>query len=303
MGRTRPIRNRRMNREAIAGYVFASPWILGFIIFTGIPIILSFYYSFCDYTVLNPPSWVGLGNYKAMLDDELFWVSLYNTLYYAFYSIPLNLIWGLILALLINQELRGISWFRACYYLPSIIGGVPIAMLWRWVFNPRWGLINTFLDVLGIEGPLWLLSEEWVKPAFIIMNLWGVGSTMMIYLAGLKGIPSHLYDAAEIDGANAFGRFWYVTIPMLSPTIFFNIIMGIIGAFQIFSNAYIMTEGGPANASLFYVLYLYRNAFEYFRMGYASAMAWILFIIVLVLTVVQFRLSGRWVYYEGFVGR
>lgn len=290
---------QRKTRETITGYLFASPWIIGFLAFIATPIFLSLYFSFCNYSILRPPQWVGLDNYKSLFfEDDLFRVCVYNTFYYVGISVFLGIIWALALALLVTQKLKGVIFFRAIYYLPAIMSGIPIAFLWQWVFNPRYGLINTFLDHLGITGPLWLLSETWVKPSFIIMSLWQVGRNMIIYLAALKGVPRQLYEAAELDGSGHLSNFWHITIPMISPAIFFTLILSTIESFQIFTNVYIMTEGGPANASLFYVLYLYRQAFEYFRMGYASTLAWILFVIILIFTFIQFKISGRWVYYE-----
>jgi multiple sugar transport system permease protein len=203
------------------------------------------------------------------------------------------------LAVLLNQDVRGLSIYRTIFYLPSVVSGVAVAMLWLWVFNPELGVVNSLLGIVGIEGPKWFASSKWALTTFIITSLWGIGGGMVIYLAGLQGVPTSLYEAAELDGATAWHRFWHITIPMTSPVIFFNLIMGIIGSFQVFTGGYVITNGGPANATLFYVLYLYRNAFQYFKMGYASALAWILFIVILVLTLLMFRLVGGLVYYEG----
>jgi multiple sugar transport system permease protein len=288
-------------RESILGYLYISPWIIGFLIFTAGPMMASIYFSFCDYQLLIPPKWVGISNYiRIFFNDQLFLKSLWNTFYYTVGSITLGVLGSLFLAVLLNQRVRGETIFRSMFYLPTLTPAVAMAILWGWLFNTEFGLINRTLSKIGIQGPAWLYSTEWVIPAFIIMSLWGIGgSRMIILLAGLQGIPQELYDAAEVDGVNWWTRLRYITLPLLSPSIFFVIVTGIIGSFQIFTASYIMTGGGPANASLFYVLYLYRNAFEYFKMGYASALAWILFIIIITLTLFQFKLAGKWVYYGG----
>jgi multiple sugar transport system permease protein len=288
-------------RESILGYLYISPWIIGFLIFTAGPMMASIYFSFCDYQLLIPPKWVGISNYiRIFFNDQLFLKSLWNTFYYTVGSVTLGVLGSLFLAVLLNQRVRGETIFRSMFYLPTLTPAVAMAILWGWLFNTEFGLINRTLSKIGIQGPAWLYSTEWVIPAFIIMSLWGIGgSRMIILLAGLQGIPQELYDAAEVDGVNWWTRLRYITLPLLSPSIFFVIVTGIIGSFQIFTASYIMTGGGPANASLFYVLYLYRNAFEYFKMGYASALAWILFIIIITLTLFQFKLAGKWVYYGG----
>jgi multiple sugar transport system permease protein len=240
-----------------------------------------------------------------VVDDPLFWKSLANTAFYAFLSVPLTTLAALGLALLLNRPLRGITLFRTVFYLPSILSGVATAFVWMWLFNPSFGMVNLAIRHVGellhvgLPEPGWLMEEAWAKPVFIIMSLWGVGNAMLIYLAGLQGMPTHLYEAAELDGATAWAQFRHVTLPALTPTIFFNLVMSIIGSFQIFTSAYVMTNGGPNNATLFYVLYLYRKAFEQFQMGYASALAWILFLIVLAMTLLVIRSSSLWVYYEG----
>ncbi|MGQ9632216.1 MAG: carbohydrate ABC transporter permease [bacterium] len=288
-------------KEALSGYLYISPWIVGFLIFTAGPMIASIYYSLCDYQLLLPPKWIGASNYIRLLtSDPLFWKSLWNTTYYTVGSIILGVLGSLLLAVLLNHRIRGETIYRAMFYLPTLTPAVAMAILWGWLFNTEFGLINDTLAKVGVQGPAWLYSTEWVIPAFIIMSLWSIGGArMIILLAGLQGIPQELYDAAEVDGANWWAKFRYVTFPLLSPSIFFVFITGIIGSFQIFTTSYIMTGGGPANASLFYVLHLYRNAFEYFKMGYASALAWILFIIIVSFTLIQFKLAGRWVYYGG----
>ncbi|ALS29853.1 ABC transporter permease [Paenibacillus sp. 32O-W] len=288
----------RTQREAIDCYVFISPAVLGLLLFMLGPIVFSAYISFTDYDILSTPEWVGLQNYAELFRDPFFWLSLKITFIYAIVSVPLGLIVALLLAMLLNQSLKGIYLFRVIYYLPAVISGVAVALLWKWIFNPEFGLLNWFLGLFGIKGPMWIFSEDWALPSIIIMSLWSVGGSMLIYLAGLQGIPTELYEAAEIDGANRFRRFLNVTLPMLSPVIFFNLVMGIIGSLQVFTEGYVMTQGGPNNSTLFSVLYLYRQAFNYFSMGYASAMAWVLFLIILALTLLVFRSSPMWVFYE-----
>ena len=289
--------------ESRAGLLFVSPWLIGFSVFTAGPVIVSFIYSFCRYDVLNPAEWVGLDNYRQLLfEDPLFWRSLANTAYMLI-GIPLGMAAGLGIALLLNTEVRGMKFYRTLFYLPAIVPMVASAILWIWVLNPSNGLVNSFLRMFGIANPpLWLQSPSWLlgsKAAIILMGLWGAGAGMIIWLAGLKGIPRHLYEAAEIDGAGPIRRFFSVTLPMLSPYIFFNMIMGIIGTMQIFTQAYIMTLGGPEDSTMFYAYYLFNSAFNYFKMGYASSMAWLLMVLVCALTLFQLWLSKKWVYYGG----
>ena len=291
---------RRQWRENVTGYLFFAPWMVNLILLNLLPIGAAVYYSFTDYSVLQAPQWIGLGNYNEMFYiDELFWVAIYNTLYYCLFAVPLGLTISLLLALLLNSQIRGISFFRATFFLPSIVPAVAASIVWAWILHPEYGLINDVLARVGIPGPPWLTSEVWSKPAFILMSLWGIGPTAIIFLAGLQDIPEHLYEAAEIDGAHMFQRFLHVTLPMLTPTIFFNLIIGLINAFQIFTQVYIVSEGGPLWSTLFYVYYLYRQGFQYFNMGYASALALVLFVIILVLTLIVMATSRRWVYYEG----
>jgi len=292
--------SRLKMHEMLIGYLCLLPWLLGFIIITAGPIIASFILSLLRYDMAHPAVFVGLQNYKTMFfEDPLFWKSLKVTSYYTLLVVPLSVIGALLIALLMNQNLRFMNLFRTIFYLPSVLSGVAVALLWSWVFNRDFGVLNYLLDRLfGILGPNWLGTEEWVVPALVIMALWGVGGGMIIFLAGLQGIPTQLYEAAEIDGANSWQEFWKITIPLLTPTIFYQLIIGIIGAWQIFTQAYVMTQGGPNYASLFYVLYIYFNAFVWFKMGYACALAWILFMIILVCTVLVFRSSLYWVYYE-----
>ena len=288
-------------REAAWAYFFISPWIVGFILFTIGPMLASLYYSFTKYNIISPPQWTGLANIRDLLRDPLFWKSLQVTVYYAALALPLGLLVGFFLAVLLNQKIPGVNVWRTIYYLPSVIAGVAVALLWMRIFNPKIGILNPFLAKFGIQGPGWLNDPQWAMPALVIMSLWGVGGGMIIYLAGLQGVPTTLYEAAKVDGASLWQRFWHVTLPMVTPVIFYNLVMGMIGAFQFFTVVYVATggSGSPARATLFYNLYLYQNAFKYFEMGYASTMAWILFLIVMALTILVFRSSAVWVYYEG----
>jgi len=288
------------SREAINAYIMLAPWIIGFIVFTAGPMVASIVISFMDWPLLQAPKWIGLGNYKFMFKDELFWISLYNTIYYTLIGVPLRVIAALCVALAMNLKLRGISVYRTIYYIPSITPAVASSIMWLWIFNPDFGLANTLLGYIGIHSKIrWIYDPALSKPSLILMSLWGIGGMMIILLAGLQGIPEQLYEAAEIDGAGLWHKFWKITLPMLSPSIFFVTIMQVISSFQVFTQAYVMTRGGPANSTLFLVLYLYQNGFEFFRMGYASALAWALFMFVMVLTILQFRGSRYWVFYEG----
>jgi len=286
----------------LVGLAFISPWLVGFLALTLYPILASLYYSFCEYRVLSPPRWVGLRNYVELFSDhDYFLPSLANTAF-MFLELPIALAISVAIALLLNQKLRGMALFRTLYYLPSVVPTVAASILWLWLLNPEYGLVNKTLDWLHIPTTEWLQSPVWSKPAFIVLDLWMIGGGIVIYLAALQGVPEHLYEAAELDGASAWRKTWHITLPSISPVIFFNLILGIIGTFQYFTQAFLMTgvpPGGPANSTLFYALYLFQNAFTYFRMGYASAMAWVLFILTLGATLLVFRSSARWVYYEG----
>ncbi|AXA36870.1 MAG: extracellular solute-binding protein [Candidatus Hydrogenedentota bacterium] len=297
----------RSNRRYWEGYLFIGLWLIGFVLFTLGPVLASLYLSFCRYDLLSPPRWIGLANILDLIHDPLFWKSLGNTLYYCVFTVPATLILSLFLAMLLNTRVPGTYTFRAIYYLPALTAGVAISLLWRWIYNPQLGLMNTFLGYLGIQGPEWLGSPTWAMPAIIIMSVWGgLGGPMLIYLAGLQGIPQQLYEAAAIDGASRWQAFRHVTLPMLSPSIFFNLIMAIIGSFQVFTTVFVMTAntaasaepGGPANSTMVYVLYLYQTGFRYLAMGKACAMAWILFLIILGLTLWNYRMSQRWVHYD-----
>jgi len=281
------------------GLIFVSPWIIGFLIFILYPIIASFYYSLTDYNILQPPRWVGLGNYRRLLEDRLFWVSLENTLFMILFGLPMSIIGSLGVALLLNSKVKAMSVHRTIFYLPSVIPEVAAAILWAWILNPMHGPINTLLQNFGISGPGWLTDPTWSKPSLLLMSLWGLGAGMIMYLAGLQDVPEQLYESAKLDGAGAWHRFWCITLPMISPIIFFNLVMGLIGWFGFFTTAFIATGGGPAYSTLLYALYIYQNAFIFFEMGYASALAWIFFVIVLATTLVIFKTSARWVYYGG----
>lgn len=293
-------RRRVALREEGEFFLFIGLWLIGFLVFNAGPILATIAISFTRWSMVKAPIWIGLTNYVTMFtNDPLFIKALINTIYYTGVSVPLSMLLALLLALLMNQRVRGIYVFRTIFYLPSVVSGVAVAILWTWLFHPQYGLINFFLSLIGIQGPEWLYSLQWSMPAMILMSLWSIGGSMLIYLAGLQGIPEHLYEAASIDGANAFTRFRHVTIPMISPVIFFNLILSIIGSFQVFTNIYVMTQGGPANSTMVYVVYLYERAFQDFNMGYASALAWILFLVIMFFTLIQFVLAPRWVYYEG----
>ena len=292
-------------RESIWAYLFVAPWIVGFLIFTVGPMAASLYYSFTKYNIVDTPVWRGLDNYiKLALNDPLFWHSLKVTINFAVLALPLNLIIGFAIAVLLNQKIPGVNLWRTMYFLPSVIAGVAVALLWVRIFNTRIGILNPFLESIGIANPPgWLQDPAWAVPSLVIMSLWSVGGSMIIYLAGLQGIPTTLYEAAKIDGANSLQRFWNVTIPLMTPVIFYNLVLGLIGAFNYFTEVYVATNGngGPVRSTLFYNLYLYHNAFKFFDMGYASALAWVLFVIVLIVTLLVFRSSPMWVFYEGEV--
>ncbi|MHA1834456.1 MAG: carbohydrate ABC transporter permease [Candidatus Baldrarchaeia archaeon] len=284
-------------REEIEFYIFILPWLIGFIWFYVGPVISSILISFTEWSIFSKPTWIGINNYREIFHDPLFYKSMINTAYYTFTSVPLKTILSLIIAILLNQKLRGISIYRTCYFLPSVTAGVATAILFLWLFDPTYGLFNYFLSLLGISGPTWLGSIEWAMPALIIMSLWNIATNIIMYLAGLQSIPEHFYEAAELDGANRLQQFRFLTLPLISPTTFLVIVTSFIYSFQVFLQTYVMTNGGPGNATLTYVLYLYRNAFHWMRMGYASALSWILFIIILLLTLIQFKLSKHWVHY------
>lgn len=290
-------------REMLAFYLCVAPWVIGFLVFTVTPILYSVYISFTEWTMLSSPQWVGLKNFQEMYRDPDIKHSLWVTTKYSLLSVPLRMSVALFLAVLLNEATHLVGFFRTAFYLPGIVASVAVAVLWQWIFNPRFGPFNAFLGLFGIEGPRWFSDPRYALWALIIMSAWGVGGEMLIFLAGLKGIPQILYEAAEIDGAARWQRFLRITLPMLSPTIFFNLVMSIIGSFQTFDAAFVISTaragaiGSPLKSTLFYMLYLYQKAFTNLRMGYASAMAWLLFVVIVVVTYFITRTSKRWVYY------
>ncbi|MBP8638427.1 MAG: sugar ABC transporter permease [Dictyoglomi bacterium] len=291
---------RYSNKKLKEGILFALPWIIGLGLFAAYPIGASLYYSLTSYDILSPPFYVGFLNYNELFNDEVFYISLYNTFYFVIIGLPLQLFCAFLIALLLNMNIRNMPIYRTIFFLPTLVPGVVNAMLWRWMYDADVGMINSILEKIGINNPpLWLADPTWAKPALIIMSLWGIGGTIVIFIASLKDVPQELYEAAELDGASSFRKTVYITIPMVSPVILFNTIMGIIGSFQYFTEAHIMTGGGPMRATTFYALYLYQNAFNFFKLGYASAQAWILFIIIFILTILALRISKNWVYYSG----
>jgi multiple sugar transport system permease protein len=293
------------------GLGFLSPWLVGFLGLMLLPLAMSFYYSLCDFALLKGPLFIGLDNYRQLIwepdpvsgsrGDPVFWKALWNTVRYALMALPAAMLVSLGLALMLNARIVGQSIYRTIIFLPSLVPTVAAAILWLWLFNADYqqGLINGLLRMVGIDGPGWLTSKTWAMPALVFMSLWGVGHTVVIYLAGLQDVPTELYEAAEIDGANAWRRLWHVTVPMISPVIFFNLIMGIIGTLQVFAIPYIMTRGNPDRTTYFYTMYLYDNAFNYLKMGYASALAWLQFLLIIALTGLAFWSSRKWVHYQG----
>jgi len=281
------------------GYLFISPWLIGFVLLTGGPVLASLFLGFTLFDIVNAPRWVGVGNYVAMTQDFLFWIALKNTIVYSLSTVWVSLTGSFLIALVLNRDIKGLSFFRTLFYLPSVISGVAVTLLWIWMFQPDFGIINQLLwSLFRIQGPRWFSADEWVMPSLIIMTLWGAGGSIIINLARLQSIPTELYEAAEIDGAGAWRRLLHITLPLMTPVIFFQLIMGVIGSFQVFTVAYVVSGGRPTYGWLFYVLYLYRNGFEYYKFGYASAMAWILLAILLGLTLLMFSTARRWVYYE-----
>ncbi len=288
-------------RNTINGILFALPWIIGLLLFWVYPILASFYYSFNDFNAIQNPQWVGLQNYTTLFKDPEFWISAYNTLYFAVLSIPLAIIFAFGLALLLNVNIRGRFIYRTVYFLPTLVPSVALSLVWIYLFNPATGLANVPFDWIGIRGPCWNACEAWARPTMILLALWIIGGQVVLYLAGLQDVPQELYDAAAVDGANMFQKFRAVTFPMMTPVIFFHLVTSVIGAFQFFDIPFIMTGGSgqPSNSLLFYSIYLYKNAFAYFKMGYASAMAWLMFLAILLITLAIFRSARYWVYYGG----
>jgi multiple sugar transport system permease protein len=304
---TRPVARRRervklgkqARREELAFYLFISPWIIGFLLFDAGPIVASLGVSLTDWKILGDPHWIGLDNYQRMMDDRVFFKAIRNSIYYGVGSVTLGIATAFLLALLLNQPVRGVTLFRTIFYLPALVSGIAIAILWTNILHPDYGLINASLAKIGIDGPGWLKSPEWAMPGLILVAVWSVGGSVVIFLAGLQGVPTHLYEAAALDGAGPLRKFWNVTVPMMSPVIFYNIIVGFIVSLQSFVLILIMTDGRPANATLVMGLYIYRTAFKFLDLGYASAMAWVLLVVIMLITLVQFVAARFWVYYEG----
>ena len=290
----------RRGRRQLAGWLFVSPWVIGFLIFTAGAMLFSLGLTLFDTDLLTETRFIGPRNFSKLAGDRLFLKSLTVTATYVLSAAPLQVAAALAIALMLNtKKMALVGVWRTLYYMPSIVSGIAVSLLWMWILNPDFGLLNYLLSLIGIRGPRWVYSEQWAIPSFVMMGVWAAGSNMLLYLAGLQGIPTPLYEAASIDGANRWQRFWSITIPMLSPTIFFNLVMTLIGAFQVFTQSYVITGGGPNNATLTIVLFLYRKAFEQLHFGYASAVAWVLFVIIMAFTLLVFRSSTAWVYYEG----
>lgn len=289
----------RARREAIEGYISIGPWLIGFILLTVAPIVASIYFSFTRWSITTPAVWIGLENYVRMFTrDALFWQALKVTVSYVIMSLPLKIVLGLGLALLLNMKLRGMDVYRTIFYIPAVISGVAVSLMWMWLLQPDTGIINTLLGMIGIQGPGWFWDPAWALPSVALMSVWSVGGSAIIYLAGLQNIPPHLYEAAMLDGANQWKRFWSITLPLLTPTIFFQLIIELIDAFKVFTQAYVITKGGPLKATYFYLYYYYEEAFQNFNMGYASALALVLMVIILAATLLVNYTSKRWVYYE-----
>ncbi len=287
-------------KEALAGYLFALPWFIGVAAFILYPLCASVYFSFCDYSVLKAPVFIGWDNYAELFHDEVFWLTLQNTFLYALFALPLGMVTAISLALLLNTKVKGMTVYRTIFFLPSLVPMVSLAVLWLWVMNGEHGILNEVLSLVGIKGPNWLGSPEWSKPALVVMSVWGVGNSIIIYLAGLQDVPVQLIESADLDGASPWMKTRHVTLPMISPVILFNLIMGIIGTLQVFTVPYIMFPGGsPARSTYFYAMYLFDNAFRYMKMGYASAMGWVMFIVILLLTLLALKVSERHVHYGG----
>lgn len=292
-------RLKSTTRSFLTMLAFISPWLIGFLWFFLYPTLSSLYYSFTEYNIFQPAKWVGPQNYIDLTRDRAFWNSLGNTVYYTVISVPLNILVAFTLAMILNRPMAGRALLRTLVYVPVVVPITATAMIWMWLFNSNWGMLNELLAAVGIDGPPWLGSPAWAKPSLIIMQTWLIGGSILIYLAALQDVPRALYEAAEVDGANSFRKLTSITVPMVTPAFLFSLLTGLIGAFQVFAAAWIMTNGGPLKSTEFYVLYLYNNGFRFFRMGYASAMAWILFVVVLIVSFITFRSSARWVYYGG----
>ena len=298
----KPVRRARWTRlrrrEALVAYLCLAPWLIGLVGFTLYPLLSSLYYSFTNYVILSGPRWAGLSNYRYMLHDALFWTSLRVTFEFVLLAVPGGMVIGYSCALILNRKIRLLRVWRTLYFLPSLVPAIAGAFLWAWMFNSQYGVVNGILSWFGIQGPSWYGSTEWVIPAFVIMTLWAAGGGMILYLAALQQVPEPLYEAASIDGANAWYKFIHITLPMTSPVILFTFITGLIASFQIFTAGLVITNGGPANGSLFFILYLYDIGWQNFQIGYAAALAWVLVIILSVLTLLTFLVARRWVFYN-----
>ncbi|MEK3797937.1 sugar ABC transporter permease [Peribacillus sp. FSL H8-0477] len=296
-----PTIRKPFRKSSLNGWLFASPWIIGLLLFYAYPLLSSMYYSLTTYSILDAGEFVGFKNYGELFHDDLFWKSISNTIYFAVFFVPLSILFGVSLAMMLNMKVKGLAIYRTIFFLPTLVPQVALAVLWMWLLNPGFGLVNGMLDSIGIQGPNWLGSMSWSKPSLILMSLWTIGQPVIIYLAGLGDISEEYYEAAEVDGASWFQKTRHITLPLLTPVIFYNLVMGLIGAFQQFTLPYTMTQGQgtPANSLTFYVMHMYDNAFKYFKMGYGSAMAWILFVIIMILTAIIFSTSKRWVHYQG----
>lgn len=300
-------KRKKYIKNFLTAMLFISPFTVGFLLFILYPVSMSLYYSFTDFSILRAPQWVGVRNYVKLFGDPLFWQSISNTLYLIFLGVPLTTILSLLIAVLLNRKMRGIGIFRTMVYVPTVVPPVAVALLWAWILNPHYGLLNSILGFFQIEGPGWLGDYRWSKPAILLMLIWGLGNVMVLYLAALQDVPRELYEACQLDGGNAVKAFIYVTIPSISPVIFYNVITGIIGLSQFFTQAYVISSsstgasglGAPRHSTLFYSLYLYQNGFAFLKMGYASAMAWILLAFSLAATWLLLRYSGSLSYDMG----
>lgn len=297
------VRTHYQTRQALWGYLFALPWVIGLVVFWLGPIVTSAYFSFTNYEIIGTPDWVGLDNYiRAFTKDDLFWQSLLRTFQFSFIYVPASVIGALFLATMLNQKLKGTTLYRTVFFIPHLIPAVALAVVWTYLLQPRFGPINMFLRDLGIDNPpQWFTSRDSALYSVIMINVWAAvgGNTMLIFLAGLQGVPQELYEAADIDGASSWTKFRHVTLPLLTPTIFFNLVLGVIAALKVFTTAWVATQGGPSYATWFFALHIYTQAFSYFRLGYGSALAWVLAIIVMIFTYLQVQSSRRWVHYEG----
>ena len=293
----------RERREAIEGYLFITPWVIGFLIFTAGPMLASLVLSFTKWGLIDRPAYVGFDNYVTMFRDPLVWHSLMVTVRYTLLTVPLRLVAALAVAIILIRPIPGVYLYRGIFYLPNVLGGVVTALLWMWVFNPDYGIMNYLLSLIGIQGPTWLADPTWALPAIVIMSAWNVGVGVILFIAGLQAIPVHLYEAADLDGAGGWAKLFHITLPMLSPTILFFLISSVIGSFQVFDIVFVASSGsgGPVRSTLVYLLYFYQNGFSYFKMGYASALVWLLMVIVLLLTLTILRTSRAWVFYESEV--